>query len=67
MVDNREGILGQWRWIRPPTKEVWGESSTPIIVSLVQDRLFDPLDLHSVVEGFAMLPDDVRRYFRFRD
>jgi hypothetical protein len=67
MVDNREGILGRWEWTRPPTRELWGESSTPIIVSLVEDRLFDPVDLHSVVEGVAMLPNDVRRYFRFHD
>jgi len=67
MVDNREGILGRWRWIRPPTRDVSGEASTPIIVSLVRDRLFDALDLHSVVEGIAMLPPDVRKSYSFNE
>ena len=74
MVEDRHGILGNWRWITPPKWEVTpegskrvsgGESTTPMISSLVRDRLWDPTDLGSVVEGVAMLPDDVMRFFSF--
>jgi hypothetical protein len=76
MVEDRHGILGNWQWITLPKREAtpdgsWrisgGVSTTPIISSLVRDRLWEPVDLGSVVEGVAMLPDEVRRFFSFGD
>jgi len=76
MVEDRHGVLGNWRWLKKPYMQVQpdgtktfvcGEATTPIISSLVRDRLWEPVDLGSAVEGIAMLPDDVRRFFSFTD
>jgi hypothetical protein len=77
MVEDRKGILGNWRWITPPRREaqpdgttqfVCGDATTtPMVSSLVRDRLVDPVDIRSIVEGIAMLPGDVMRFFHFSD